>query len=206
MTNRWGSNDRHYFPGLQSTVDGDCSHEIKRCLLLGRQAIANLERVFKSRDFTFPTKVQLVKDNFSSSHVWMWELDHKEGWALKNWCFQTVVIEKTLESPLDCKEIIPVNPEGNQPWIFIGRTDAEAPLLWLPDAKSQLTGKEPDAGKDWWQEKWVTEDEMVGWHLGLNEHEFEQTLGDSEGQRGLACYSPQGLKSWTLNNDSCKFI
>ena len=101
---------------------------------------------------------------FSSRHVWMWGRDHKEGWASKNWCFWTVVLEKTLESPLDCKEIKLVNPKGNQSWIFIGRTDAEAPILWPPDVKSRLTRKDPDAGKDWGQEeKWMAEDEMVGW-------------------------------------------
>ena len=113
---------------------------------------------------------------FSSSHLWMWELDHKEGWMLKNWCFWTVVLEKTLESPLDCKEIQPVHPRGNQSWIFIGRTDAETetPILWLPDAKSWLIRKDPDAGKDWGQEeKEVIEDEMVGWHHGFNGHEFD---------------------------------
>ena len=108
----------------------------------------------------------------------MWQLDHKEGWAPKNWCFWTLVLEKTLESPLDCKEIKPVNPIGNQPWIFIGKTDAEteAPILWPPDVKSQLTGKDPDAGQDWGkEEKGTTEDEMVGWHHQLRGHEFEQT-------------------------------
>ena len=117
---------------------------------------------------------------FSSSHVWMWELDHNEGWGLKNWCFWTVVLEKTLESPLDCKEIKPVNPKGNQPWIFIGGTDAEAEatIVWPPDAKSWLTTKDPDAGNDWRQEeKGTTEDEMVGWHPRLNGHEFEQAPG-----------------------------
>ena len=117
---------------------------------------------------------------FSSSHVWMWELDHKEGWALKNWCFWTVVLKKTLESPLDCKEIQPVHPKGKQSWIFIGRTDAkaEAPILWLPAVKSRLIGKDPDAGKDWRQEeKGMTEDEMVGWHHRLDGHEFEQAPG-----------------------------
>ena len=116
---------------------------------------------------------------FSSSHVRMWELDHKEGWALKNWCFWPVVLEKTLESSLDCKESKSVNPKGNQPWIFIGRTDAEAevPILWPPDAKSWLIGKDLDAGKDWGQEKRVTEDEMVGWHHWLGRHEFEQATG-----------------------------
>ena len=111
---------------------------------------------------------------FSRSHVQMWELDYKEGWAPKNWCLRIVVLEKTLESPLDCK-IKLVNPEGNQPWIFTGRADAEAeaPILWPPDAKSQLTGKDPDAGKDWGKdENGVTEDEVVGWHHWLNGHEF----------------------------------
>ena len=113
---------------------------------------------------------------FSSGHVWMWELNYKESWALKNWCFWTVVLEKTLESPLDCKEIQPVHPKGNQSWIFIGRTDAEAeaPILWPPDAKNWLIWKDLDAGKDWRQEeKGTPEDEMVGWHHQLHENEFE---------------------------------
>ena len=113
---------------------------------------------------------------FSSSQVWMWESDHKEGWVLKNWWFWTVVIEKTLESPLDYKEIKPVNPKGNQSWIFTGRTDAEAesPILWLPDGKSQLIGKDPDAGTGWrWKEKRMTEDEMIGWHHWISGLEFE---------------------------------
>ena len=147
---------------------------------------------------------------FSSSHVWMWELDHKEGWMLKNWCFQMVLLDKTLESPLDSKELKPVNPKGNQSWIFIGRTDfeAEAPILWPPDAKSQLTGKDPDPGKDWGQEKGATENEMVGWHHRFNGHEFEQSVRDSEGQGSLACCSPWGGKEsdkteW-LNRNSNK--
>ena len=114
---------------------------------------------------------------FSSSHAWMWELDHKEGWALKNWRFWTVVLKKTLESLLDYKDIKPVNPKGNQSWTFIGRTDAEAeaPILWPPDEKNWLTGKEPDAGKDWRQEeKGTTESEMVKWHHRLYELESEQ--------------------------------
>ena len=133
--------------------------------------------------------------SFSFGHLWMLELDHKEGWALKNWCLSTVVLEKTLESPLDCKEIQPVNPKGNQPWIFIGRTDAEAeaPVLWPLDVKNLLLGKDPDAGKDWRQEeKWMTEDKMVEWHHWLNGYEFEQTLGDRKGQRRLVCCSPWG--------------
>ena len=123
----------------------------------------------------------------------MWELDHKKGWVPNNWCFQILVLEKTHESPLDCKETKPVNPKGNQPWIFIGRTDAEteAPILWPCDAKSQLTGKDPGSGKDWGQEeKAATDDEMVGWHYQLIGHESEQTLGDGEGQESLACCSP----------------
>ena len=113
---------------------------------------------------------------FSNSHVWMWELDYKESWAPKNWSFGTVVLEQTLESPLDYKEIQPVHPKGNQFWIFIGKTDAEAetPIFWPPDAKTWLIGKDPDAGKDWGQEeKGTTEDEMVGWHHQLNGHESE---------------------------------
>ena len=111
---------------------------------------------------------------FSSSHVWMWELDYKESWAPKKWCFWTVVLEKTLESPLDYKEIQPVHPKGNQSWIFIGRTDAETPIIWPPDSKSRLIWKDPDAGKGWgWEEKGTAEDEMVGWHHWLDGHEFE---------------------------------
>ena len=133
---------------------------------------------------------------FSSSHVWMWELDHKESWVVKNCCFWTVVLEKTLESPLDCKEIQPVYPKGNQSWIFIGKTDAEAetPMLWPPDAKNWLIGKDPDAGKDWRQEKGTTENEMVGWHHRLNGQEFKKAPGVGDGQGGLACCSPWGRK------------
>ena len=131
---------------------------------------------------------------FSSSHVWMWELN-KEGWAPKNWCFWTVVLEKILESSLDCKKIQPVHPKGNQSWIFIGRTDAESPILWPPDAKNRLIRKDPDAGKDWRQEEeGMTEDKMVEWHHQLNGHEFEQAPGDGEGQGSLACCSPWGHK------------
>ena len=134
---------------------------------------------------------------FSSSHVQMWELDHREGWAPKNWCLRIVLLEKTLESPLDCKEIKPVSPEGSQPWIFIGRTDAdsEAPVLWPPDAKNWLIWKDPDAGKNWRQEeKRATKNEMVGWHHQLNRHEFYQILGHSEGQGRLVCCNPWGCK------------
>ena len=170
-------------------------------LPLGRKAMTNLDSILKNKDITLPTKFCLVKAMFfSSSHVWVWELDLKEGWASKNWCFVTMVLEKTLESPLDCKEIKPVNPKGNQSWIFIGRPDAwtETPILWPPDAKSWLIRKDPDAEKDWRQEeRGMTEDKKVGWHHWLNGHEFEQTLGDGEGQRSVACYSPWGHKEWT---------
>ena len=127
----------------------------------------------------------------------MWELDYKESWALKNWCFWTMVLEKTLESPLDCKEIQPVHPKGDQSWVFIGRTDVEAetPILWPPDVKSWLIWKDPDARKDQVQEeKGMTEDEMVGWHHWLNGHEFEQALGVGDGQGGLACCGSWGHK------------
>ena len=127
----------------------------------------------------------------------MWELDYKESWALKSWCFWTVVLEKTHESPLDCKEIQPVHPKGNQSWIFIGRTDAEGEtqILWPPDAKNWLIGKDPGAKKEWrWEEKGITEVEMVGWHHWLNGHEPEQTLGVGDGQGSLVCCSPWGHK------------
>ena len=124
------------------------------------------------------------------------ELNHKEDWVPKNWCFQIVVLEKTPNRPLDSKEIKLVNAKGNQPWMFTGRTEAEAeaPILWPPNAKSQLIGKDPDAGKDWGQEKRATEDEMVGWHHWLKGHDFEQTPGDNGGQRSLACCNPWGHK------------
>ena len=139
----------------------------------------------------------------------MWELDYKESWVQKNWCFWTVVLEKTLESPLGCKEIQPVHPKGYQSWIFIGRTDAEneALILWPPNAKSWLIGKDPEAGKDWrWEEKGMTEDEMVGWHHRIDGHKFEKIPGDGEGQGNLASCSPWGCKEsdvteW-LNNNS----
>ena len=149
--------------------------------------------------------------DFSSSHVWIWELDHKEACIPKNWCFWTVVLGKTLESPLDCKEIKLVNSRGNQYWIFIRRTDveSEAPKLRPPDVKYWLIGKYPDAGKDLRQEEKVTtEDEMVGWHWyhWLNGHEFGQALGDGEGQGSLACCCSWGLKesdtTELLNNES----
>ena len=155
------------FLGSKMTADGHCSHEIKICLLLGRKVITNLDSILISRDIILPTNVHLVKAivfPIVMNHEWMWELDYKESWVLKNWCFWTVVLEKTLESPLDCKEIQPVHPKGNQFWMFIGRTDVEAetPILWPPDANNGLIWKDPDAGKDWRQkEKGTTED--GGW-------------------------------------------
>ena len=134
---------------------------------------------------------------FSSSRVWMWELDYKESWMLKNWCFWTMVLEKTLERPLDCRDIQPIHPKGNQSWVFIGRTDVEAetPVLWPPDVKSWLIWKDPDGGKDWGQEeKGTTEDEMVGWYHQLNGHEFVWTLGVCDGQGGLVCCGSWGRK------------
>ena len=140
-----------YFLGSKITVDGDCSHEIKRHLILGRKVLTNLDSILKSRDITLSIKVHLVKAMvFSSGHVWMWELDYKESWAPKNWCSWTVVLEKTLESPLDSKEIQPVHSKGNQSRMLIGRPDieAETPVLWPPNAKSWLIWKEADVGKD----------------------------------------------------------
>ena len=140
--------------------------------------MTNIDSILKSRYYFANKGLSSQSCGFSSSHVWMWELDCKEDWAPKNWCFWTVVLEKTLESPLDCKEIQPVHPRGSQSWIFIGRTDAEVevPLLWPPDVKSWFIGKDPDAGKDWRQEKGMAEGEMAGWHHWSNGHEFEQIL------------------------------
>ena len=157
-----------------------------------------LDSLLKSRDINFANKVTSSQSHgFSSSHVWMWKLDYKESWMLKNWCFWTVVLETTLEGPLDCRKIQPVHPKGNQSWIFIGRTDAEAetPVLWSPDVKNWLIEKDPDAGKYWrWEEKGMTEDEIVGWGHWLNGHEFEQAPGVGDGQGSLACFSPWGRK------------
>ena len=163
----------------------------------GRKAMTKLDSILKSRDITCWQRSSSQSYGFPSGHVWMWELDYKESWVLKNWCFWTVVLEKTLESLLDCKEIQPVHPKGNQSWIFIGRTDAEAktPILWPPDAKNSFIGEDLDAGKDWRQEeKGTTEDEMVSWHHQLDGHEFEQAPGVGDGQAGLACCSPSGRK------------
>ena len=184
--------------GSKITADGDCSHEIKRRMLCGRKTMTNLDSILKSRDITLMTKVQLSQSyGFSSGHVWIWELDHKEGWAPKNWCFQTAVLEKILESPSDCKEIKPVIPKGNQSWIFIGRTDAEAETLifWPSDVKNWLIAKDADSGKNWRQEeKGMTENEMIGWHHQLNGHICEWSPGVGDGQGGLACCDSWGRK------------
>ena len=142
------------FLGSKITADGDCGHEIKRGLLLGRKVMTNLESILKSRDIA-NNGPSSQSYGFSNSHVWMWELDYKVSWALKNWCFWTVVSDKILENPLDCKEIQPVHPKGDQYWIFIGRpdTEAETPIFWPPNAKNWLIGKDPNAGKDWRQEE-----------------------------------------------------
>ena len=152
------------------------------------------QHIKKQRHYTVNKGLSNHSYGFSRSHVWTWELDYKESWGSKNWCFWTVVLEKTLESPLNSEAVQPVHPKINQSWIFIGRTDAEAetPMLWPPVAKNWLIGKDPDAGKDWRQdEKGTTE---VGWHQWLNEHEFEQDPGVGDGQGGLACCGPWGLK------------
>ena len=141
--------------GSKITADGDCSHEIKICLLLWRKVMTKLGSILESRDITFLTQVHLVKAMVFPVVMDGCELDYKESWVLKNWCFWTVVLEKTLESPLDCQEIKPVHPKGDQSWIFIRRTDVEVetPILWLPDVKKWLTEKDPNAGKDWGQEE-----------------------------------------------------
>ena len=165
------------FLGSKMTANGDCNHQIKRCLLLGTKVMTNLDSILKSRDITLPTKVHLVKAMVFPVVMYgceSWII--KKNWVAKNWWFWTVVLEKTLESPLDCKEIKPVHSKGNQSWLLIGRIDVEveAPILWLHDVKNWLVWKDPDAGKDWGQEeKGMTEDEMAGWHHRLDGHEFE---------------------------------
>ena len=188
------------FLGSKINVDGDCNHKIKRHSLLGRTAMTNLDNIFKTRDITLLTKVQIVK-----TIVFPVVMNGCESWTIKKakrqrtdtlklWCW------RRPESPLDCKKIKPVNPKGNQSWIFTEKSDAksEAPILWPRDVKSWLTGKDSDAGKNWGQEeKRVKEDEMVGWQYWLNRHEFEQTQGDSKAQKAW-CAAIHGVaKSWT---------
>ena len=171
----WEAESNFICLGSKVTADSDCSLEIERCLLLGRKAVTNLDNVSKNRDITLPKCPYRQSYGFSSSHVQMWELDHKESWAPNSWCFRIMVLDKTQESPLDWKKIKSVNPKGNQHWIFIQRTDAkaEAPLLQPPDGNNQLTGQDPGAGKDCRQEKKMgAEDEVVRQHRLLDGHEF----------------------------------
>ena len=169
-----GSSDRFYFLELQKSVDGDRSHEIKRCLLLGRKAMTNLDSILKSKNITLLTQVCIVKAMVFPVVMYRCKLDHKEDWA-PNWGFQIVLLEKTLESLLHYKEIKSVNPKINKPRIFISRTIVEAPILWQPDVKCQFIGKDPEAGKNWRQkEKGATKYEMIRQHRQLNGREFEQ--------------------------------
>ena len=201
MGKQWKQWETFFSWAPKITADGDCS-EIRRCLLLGRKAMTNLDCILKSRDITFPTNVCLVKTMVFPIVTYgceSWTI--KESRVPKNWCLWTVVLEKTLESGLDFKEIKPVTPKGNQSWIVIGSTDAkaeEAPILWPPDSKNWLTGKDPDTGQDGRQEeKGITKDGMVGWHHWLDGHEFEQAprVGDGQGSR---CAAVHGVtKSWT---------
>ena len=185
------------FLGSKITADGDFTHEIKRDLLLGRKVMTNIQHIENQRHYFVNQGLSNQGYSFSSGHVWMWELDYKESWVQNNWWFWTVVLVKTLESPLDCKEIQPVHPKGDQSWVFIGGFDVEAEtsILWPPDVKSWLIWEDPDAGKDWRQEeKGMIEDEMFGWHHQLNGHGFGWTLGVGDGQGGLACCSSWGCK------------
>ena len=185
------------FGGSKITADGDYSHEIKRCLLLGRKVMTNLDSIFKSRDITLPTKVHLVKAMVFPAAMYGCKsctVKKAERWRIdvfELWCW------RRLESPLDCKEIQPVHSERDQPWDFLGRTDAKAetPVLWTPHAKRWLIGKDSNAGRDWGQEeKGTTEDDMAGWHHGLDGREFEWTLGVGDGQGGLVCFDSWGHK------------
>ena len=184
MANRWGNNrnsERFFFflaggEALKSLQMVTAAMKLKETSSLEKSYDQPRQHIKKQRHYFANKDPPSQSYGFSSSHVWMWELDHKESWVPKNWYLWTVVLEKTLESLLDCKEIQPVHPKGNQPWIFFGRIDVEAEtlILWPPDAKNWLIWKDAHAGKDWRQkEKGMTEDEMVGWHHQLNGHEFE---------------------------------
>ena len=212
MGKQWKQCQTLFFGAPKSLQMVTAAMKLKDACSLKEKLWPTRQHIKKQRHYFANKGLYDQSYGFSSSHVQMWELDHKESWAPKNWCFWTVVLEKTLESPLDFKEIKPVDGKGNQSWIFIRRTDAkvEAPILWPPDVKNWFIGKDPDAGKDWRQEKkGTTVDEMVGWHHRLNGHEFMQTLGDGEGQRSLACCSPwdhkesDNLNDWTEVNPTC---
>ena len=220
MANRWrnnGNSDRLFSWAPKSLKMVTEAMKLKEACSLEKSYDKPREWIKKQRHYFADKGLSSQSYYFSSSHVWMWELDHKESLAPKNWCFWTMVLEKTLQSPLDCKEIKPVHPKGNQSWIFIGKTDTEAetPVLWPPNVKNWRTGKDPDVGKDWKQEeKGPKEDEMVGWHHQLDGQEFEQVPGIVDGQGSLVCYSPWGHKeldmtewmNWTAlkNNHNCR--
>ena len=194
-----GNSDRPYFGGLQNH-HSDCSHGIKRCSLLDRKAMMFLDSAWKSRQYFADKGLCIVKGmDFPVVMYRCDKFDHKEGWVLENWCFQTVLLEKTLESPLDWKGIKPVNPKGNQSWIFIERTDAEALILWPPHGKGWLIGKDLDAGKGWRLAKREAEDAMPGWYHQLNRHDFQQAPGDNDGQGILAYCSPWSCKELDMS-------
>ena len=211
MGKQWKQWQTLFFGGSKITADGDCSHQIKRRLLLGKKVMTNLYSIFKGRDSTLPTKVHLVK-----AMVFPVVMYGCESWTVKKaerqridafelWCWRTV------ESPLDCKEIQPVHSEEDQPWDFFGRNDvkAETPVLWPPHEKSWLIGKDSDAGMDWGQEKGTTEDEMVTQHHRLNGHDSEHATGDSGGQRSLLCCSPWNYRVWhnlATEQQQCKAL
>ena len=207
MANRRGKNgssERFYLLGLCSkiTADGDRSHEMKRCVLLGRKAKTNLDSLLKSRVITLQTKVCTIK-----AIVFPVVISGSESWSIQkaeHWRIDAFELRcwRRLDSPSDWKEVKSVNPKGNQPWIFIGNNDAEASILWPPDLKNWLIGKDPGAGKDWrHKEKGMTEDEMVGWHHQLDGHDFEQAPGVGDGQGSLVCCSPWVAKSQTQPRD-----
>ena len=179
-----GNSERLYFLGLQNQCRWWLQWQSWKTLAPWKKNYEKPKQLIKMQRHYFANKSPYGQSyGFSHSHVWMWQLDlHNEGWELKKWCFWTVVLKKTLKSPLACKEIKPVNPKGNQSCIFIGKTDAEAPILWPPDMKRHLIRKDPDAGKDWrLEEKGMTEHEIVGWHHWFNGLQFEQALKNGEG-------------------------
>ena len=221
MANRWGNSGNSgwlYLSGLQNHCRWWLQPWNKKMLTPWKKNYNQpRQHIKKQRHYFVHKALSSQGHGFSSGHIWMWQLDSKESWAPKNWCFWTVVLEKTLERPLDCMEIHLVHPKGDESWVFVGRTDVEAetPILWPPDAKRWLIGKDPDAGKDWGQEeKGTTEDEMVGWHHWLYGHGFEWTPGAGDGQGGLACCDSWGCKesdmtewlNWTDITKCVKFI